>query len=90
MKAMAASRHTPTSTGANRKLQSKQGRTKSNGRRLVRAAARGRPEKNALAYFRLAIAVRSNLPETTKVELHQLEPKPPGLIGVKLLLKTAV
>ena len=41
-------------------------------------------------YFRLAAAVRSNLPVTTKLALHQLEPKPPGLIGVKLAVKVAV
>src|SRR5262249_57953382 len=35
------------------------------------------------AYFRLAIAVRSNLPVATKVALHQLEPTPPGLMPVK-------
>ena len=33
-------------------------------------------------YFRLDIAVRSNLPATTKAEPHQLEPNPPGLIAV--------
>ena len=42
------------------------------------------------AYFRLAIAVRSNLPETTKEEPHQLEPKPPGLIEVKSPVNRAV
>src|SRR5215471_13666018 len=35
------------------------------------------------AYFRLAMAVRSNLPVATKVALHQFEPNPPGLIPVK-------
>ena len=40
-------------------------------------------------YFRLAIAVRSNLPATTKDEPHQLEPKPPGLIEVTALVKRA-
>ena len=40
-------------------------------------------------YFRLAIAVRSNLPATTKDEPHQLEPNPPGLIGVTLLVNRA-
>ena len=42
------------------------------------------------AYFRLAIAVRSNLPETTKEEPHQLEPKPPGLTEVKSPVNRAV
>jgi hypothetical protein len=42
------------------------------------------------AYLRLAIAVRSNLPATTKEEPHQLEPKPPGLIGVTLFVNRAV
>jgi hypothetical protein len=40
-------------------------------------------------YFRLAIAVRSNLPATTKDEPHQLEPKPPGLIAVTAFVKRA-
>ena len=40
--------------------------------------------------FRLAIAVRSNLPETTKEEPHQFEPKPPGLIEVKSPVNRAV
>ena len=38
-------------------------------------------------YFRLDIAVRSNLPATTKAEPHQLEPNPPGLIGVTAFVK---
>src|SRR5262249_42388074 len=55
--------------------------TKSNGRRTVRNR---RPSIELIsAYFRLAIAVRSNLPVATKVALHQLEPNPPGLIAVK-------
>ena len=40
-------------------------------------------------YFRLDIAVRSNLPATTKDEPHQLEPNPPGLIGVTLFVNRA-
>ena len=40
-------------------------------------------------YFRLDIAVRSNLPATTKDEPHQLEPNPPGLIEVTLLVNRA-
>jgi hypothetical protein len=35
------------------------------------------------------MAVRSNLPVTTNDALHQLEPNPPGLIGVKLDVKVA-
>src|SRR5262249_33075050 len=41
-------------------------------------------------YLRFAIAVRSNLPVATKVALHQFEPNPPGLIGVKSPVKRAV
>src|SRR4030088_2898025 len=37
---------------------------------------------DGLAYFRLVIAVRSAESLTMPVALHQLEPKPPGLIGV--------
>ena len=58
-----------------------------------RAAAREEPPPAMmprLAYFRLAIAVRSNLPVATKVAPHQLEPKPPGLIEVKLPVNVAV
>src|SRR5262249_53124338 len=43
-----------------------------------------------VAYFRLAAAVRSNLPVTTNVALHQLEPSPAGLIGVKSPVNRAV
>jgi hypothetical protein len=43
-----------------------------------------------MAYFRLAAAVRSNLPVTTNVALHQLEPSPAGLIGVKSPVNRAV
>src|SRR5262245_20612167 len=41
-------------------------------------------------YFRLAMAVRSNLPVTTKLAPHQLEPNPPGLIAVKSPVNRAV
>jgi hypothetical protein len=41
-------------------------------------------------YFRLAVAVRSNLPVTTKEALHQLEPNPAGLIAVKSPVNLAV
>ena len=44
---------------------------------------------STLAYFRLDIAVRSNLPATTKAEPHQLEPNPPGLIGVTAFVNRA-
>jgi hypothetical protein len=43
-----------------------------------------------LDYFRSAIAVRSNLPVTTKLAPHQFEPNPPGLIPVKSPVKRAV
>src|SRR6516165_456562 len=43
-----------------------------------------------VAYFRLAAAVRSNLRVTTNVALHQLEPSPAGLIGVKSPVNRAV
>jgi hypothetical protein len=55
--------------------------TKSNGRRTERD--RRPPLVPISAYFRLAIAVRSNLPVATKEALHQLEPNPAGLIPVK-------
>lgn len=42
------------------------------------------------AYFRLLIAVRSNESLATPAALHQLEPKPPGLMGVKLPVNFAV
>ena len=45
---------------------------------------------NPLRYFRFVIAVRSNLPVTTNVEPHQVEPKPSGLIAVKLPVNVAV
>src|SRR5262249_10133587 len=41
-------------------------------------------------YFKLAMAVRSNRPDTTKLAPHQLEPKPPGLIEVTSPVKRAV
>jgi hypothetical protein len=58
-----------------------------------RATAREEPppaDDVISAYFRLAMAVRSNLPVATKAAPHQLEPNPPGLIGVKLDVKVAV
>ena len=55
--------------------------TKSSGRRTVRN--RRPPIEPISAYFTLAMAVRSNLPVTTKDALHQLEPNPAGLIAVK-------
>ena len=59
-----------------------------NGRRPARNC---RPQMvPVVAYFRLATAVRSNLPVTTNVALHQLEPNPPGLIGVKSPVNRAV
>src|SRR5262249_25010016 len=48
-----------------------------------RAGRNRRPPIVLMAYLRLAIAVRSNLPVATKVALHQLEPNPPGLIPLK-------
>src|SRR5215831_5583241 len=63
-------------------------RTKKNGRRPARNR---RPQMvPVVAYFRLATAVRSNLPVTTNVALHQLEPSPVGLIGVKSPVNRAV
>jgi hypothetical protein len=41
-------------------------------------------------YFRLVIAVRSAENFTMPAAPHQLEPKPPGLIGVKLPSNLAV
>src|SRR5262249_22803848 len=44
---------------------------------------RGHRLDGSSAYFRFAMAVRSNLPVAAKVALHQVEPNPPGLMPVK-------
>ena len=53
-----------------------------NKRAADRSAAPGSFER--IAYFRLVIAVRSAESFAMPAAPHQLEPKPPGLIGVKL------
>jgi hypothetical protein len=45
------------------------------------AAALRSSQRSVFGYFKFAIAVRSNLPETTNVELHQFEPTPVGLMA---------
>ena len=49
------------------------------------------PEHRSMCiYFKFAIAVRSNLPVTTKLAPHQLEPNPAGLIAVTSPVSRAV
>src|SRR5262249_36869376 len=74
---------------SSRRRNDRHRREKHNARRLGRAAGRG-IFVDERSYLRLVIAVRSNLPETTKVELHQFEPTPLGLIAVKLPENRAV
>src|SRR5262249_29003084 len=57
---------------------------KATGRRLDEPPPPQRPCRNDPAYFRFAIAVRSNDPRAMNAAPHQLEPIPPGLIAVTL------
>src|SRR5262245_2497971 len=65
-------------------------RSRSHQKEQAAAGTAARHMVVVVAYFRLAAAVRSNLPVTTNVALHQLEPSPAGLIGVKSPVNRAV